>query len=257
MRKLIGLTGPSSFTDECKEVVEKYLEQNYVLLYHENRQNLNEWLEKCDGFLITGGLDVHPSIYDRDIVNHHNLNKFDIQRDLREIVVINYALENKKPMLGICRGHQLIGLVLGMKADFCMDLSESITVHQPTKSSISINKGEPVHSVELIDQNSFTIDDPVERSVIKEVMGEKTGKTIWTNSFHHQGIYYNPQGGAYYKQLGVKVLGIASADTNKGKFKIIELMRGDNWISAQWHPEWDYEFNTPSKTVLDIFKRML
>lgn len=256
MRKLIGLTGPSSFTDECKELVEKYFQYNYVLLYHEDQNNLDEWLVKCDGFLIAGGVDIHPSIYDRDVINHQNLNKFDIKRDLREVCVIDYALKNKKPMLGICRGHQLIGLVLGMKADFCMDLSDSLTVHQPTKAGININKGEPVHSVEIITDN-FTPGYPKERNILKDVMLDKFTKLIWTNSFHHQGIYYNPQGDSYYKSLGVNVIGISSADTAKNKFKIIEAMRGDTWISVQWHPEWDYEINTPSKTVLEIFKGML
>jgi len=256
MRKLIGLTGPSAFSDECKIVIEKYLKQNFVFLSHDDMENLEGWLEKCDAFLVSGGVDVHPSLYERDIPNHQNMSKFDFQRDLRETVVIDHAITQKKPMLGICRGHQMIGLYHGVKADFCLDLSSSHTVHQPTKSNVSISKGEPVHYVELLDPKAFPVDAPQEREILKRIMEEDQQKRLWVNSFHHQGIYYNPQGFDYMGR-GIEVLGISPADQNNKQFKIIELMRGETWISAQWHPEWDYESNTPSRAVIDYFKRMV
>jgi putative glutamine amidotransferase len=255
MRKLIGLTGPSAFTDECKQLVEKHLKQNFVFLYHDDRENLEGWVSKCDAFLISGGVDVHPSIYERDILNHQNMSKFDFLRDLRELAVVDYAITKKKPMLGICRGHQVIGIYHGLKADFCLDLTNCSVVHQPNKSNVSINKGEPVHSVELLDPKAFPIEEPLEREVLKRVMVEEQ-KKLWVNSFHHQGIYYNPQG-ADYKGRGIEVLGVACADHNNKQYKVIELMRGDSWISCQWHPEWDYEVNSPSRAVIETFRGML
>ncbi len=256
MRKLVGLTGPSAFSDECKQVVEKYMKCNFVFLYHDDKDNLEEWLGKCDAFLIAGGVDIHPTVYERDVANHQNFSKFDLQRDLREISTIDHAITNKKPMLGICRGHQIIGLYHGMKADFCLDLTNSSVIHQPTKTSISVNKGEPVHSIELLDPKTFPVGEPQEREILRKVFAEDHQKTLWVNSFHHQGIYYNPQG-FDYKGRGVEVLGIAPADHNNKQFKIIELMRGETWISCQWHPEWDYEENTPSRAVIDAFRRMI
>lgn len=253
MRKLIGLTGPSSFTDECKQVIETYLKQNYVLLYHEDDENLKEWLGKCDAFILAGGLDIHPSVYERNISNHCSLSKFDLQRDLRELTVVKYAMDKKKPMLGICRGHQMIGIANGLKADFCIDLMNANVVHQPAKSGVTINRGEPVHCIELMDK--FRIPTANERNVIYKVLGDENPKFAWVNSFHHQGIYFNP--GNAYKNKGIEILATANADTPKEKYKIIELMRGEKWISCQWHPEWDYEVNTVSKAVLDQFAEMM
>ncbi len=257
-RKLIGLTGPSSFTDECKELIEKYLNYNYILLYHDDMDNLRYWLTKCDAFIVAGGVDIHPTIYERNLINNNNLSKFDFQRDLRELVVIAYAIDNDKPMLGICRGHQMIGLFHGMKgADFCMDLCNVNTIHQPTKSGITAMKGDVMHFLELTDPKAFQIPEPPEREILRDVMGEEQGKFYWVNSFHHQGILFNKS--FPYKENGVQVLGLAAAETNKDKdnVKIVELMRGKKWISCQWHPEWDYDVNTPSKAVVDAFNNML
>jgi putative glutamine amidotransferase len=253
MKKLIGLTGPSSFTTECVRMIEKHFETDFVLLYHENESNLKSWMERCDAFVVAGGVDIHPSIYESNILSKHNLSKFDLQRDMRELMVIDYALNKKIPMLGICRGHQLIGIALGMKPAFCMDLTDSQTVHQAAKAGIALDRNEPIHSVKLI--GSFSLGEVSERKVIKDVMMESQGKVMWVNSFHHQGIFHNDA--MNYQQMGVEVIGIASAQMDKKSHSIIELMRGDTWLSCQWHPEYDYDINTPSKAVLDNFKKMM
>jgi gamma-glutamyl-gamma-aminobutyrate hydrolase PuuD len=92
--------------------------------------------------------------------------------------------------------------------------------------------------------------------VAVNILGEDHKKRIWVNSFHHQGVIYNPgKDGKAYTEKGITVIGTSAADWDKPQ-KIIELMRGDNWVSVQWHPEYDYEINTPSQTVLNMFKNL-
>lgn len=255
MKKLIGLTGPSAFTNECVQMIEGYFGQDFVLLYHEKSDNLEAWTTKCDAFVIAGGVDIHPSFYGCNIINNRNLSKFDFSRDIRELQIVDHAIKTKKPMLGICRGHQLIGLTLGLKSCFCMDLCASQTIHQTAKSSIALSKGEPAHYVDIIDANAFVINDVPERKILHNIMEEVNENRIWVNSFHHQALFYNTT--VDYRQYGVEVLGIAPAEIDSKSYQIIELMRGERWVSAQWHPEYDYMTNTPSRTVLDLFKKLM
>jgi putative glutamine amidotransferase len=253
-KPLLGVTGPSGFSSHCFRMAEKYFGANFVTLPHENQENLRHWLKQCDGLVVAGGVDIHPSLYGKNVRNQQGLSKFDIQRDMRELGVVNYCLKRKKPMLCICRGHQLLSIALGLAPEFVMDLGGCDTVHQPnSRNGITASEHDVMHSVHLL--GDF-LEEPVrERESVHTVLGESS-KQVWVNSYHHQGIFYlnMPE---HYKEKGVEVLGVASAEMDKKNGSIIELMRGESWVSTQWHPEYDYENNTPSRSVLNMFKRLL
>jgi putative glutamine amidotransferase len=256
-RKLIGLTGISSFSQECMDAIEEFFDANFVLLYHGADENLNYWLEKVDAVILAGGVDIHPSVYGESDWNNHNLSKFDIKRDNRELQVVEYCLKHKKPMLGICRGHQLLGLRHGFP--FMMDLSEATVCHQPQRQNIQANPKEPVHSVKIINPEIFygvyqMPRDVPERKTIRETLGEKGKERIWVNSFHHQGLIYMPK--RDYIKDGIDIIGTAFVDLENCKY-IVELMQGDRWISCQWHPEFDWKENTASRIVFARFKAMV
>src|SRR5579859_2727637 len=126
-RKLIGLTGPSIFTQDCIDAIEEFLDANFVLLYHGTESNLNYWLDVVDAVIISGGIDIHPTVYSECVWSGANLSKFDIKRDGRELQIIDYCLQKNKPLLGICRGHQLLGVRHGI--GFVMDLTASQYCH--------------------------------------------------------------------------------------------------------------------------------
>ena len=77
-----------------------------------NSPNVTELLDLCDGFLLPGGDDIDPVCYGQ--TNDEGLSK-DIDPALDKIdkIILDYAFQNKKPVLGICRGVQSIAAFLG------------------------------------------------------------------------------------------------------------------------------------------------
>ena len=259
-RQLIGLTGPSAFTAECIDMVEEYYEADFVMLYQNNEKNLLRWVDRCDGIVIAGGVDIHPTIYNNSIWNNQGFSKFDLKRDQREIVVIDHCTHTGKPLFGICRGHQLIGVTIGFF--LIPDLSTSSICHQPQRQQITLERHEPMHSVQIINPeefyNIFPGRDPNERTAYQRVMGFDQNTKLWTNSFHHQGLAYPTKGGWPNGAEKIQVYGTARVDLQGIKVdKIIELMGGETWVSCQFHPEYDWRVNTASRAVLERFKTLM
>lgn len=72
--------------------------------------NLNTKLDQFDGFLLPGGFDIDPKYY-----NQRNYASYSVdeEMDLLDKKIIDYAVKNKKPLLGICRGIQSLNVFLG------------------------------------------------------------------------------------------------------------------------------------------------
>lgn len=261
-RKLIGMTGPSYFTEHCIGMCEKFFKANFVLLYQSDCENLVEWVERCDGVILAGGVDLHPSIYGEQVYTDKGLSKFDVQRDIRELFLLDRCFATKKPLLGICRGHQILAVYKGLLKDFIMDLSGNVC-HQPHKYNISVSPKEPTHSITLRNLELFNVENPKERKIIAKTIHEDVEeKKAWINSFHHQGIkYLTPRSNidTYYSDKDVAVFATAPTGLEKIPY-VIEGMTGiekSHWLSVQWHPEFDYEDNTASRIILEQFSKLM
>jgi len=263
-RPLIGVTGPSSFSADMMRMTEKLLGANYVLLYHDATDNLSYWLERIDGIIFSGGVDIHPAVYGQSVTTCNSLSKFDYMRDLREIRLLHSSLERKIPVLGVCRGHQLIGIYNGMR--LLQDISSSNIAHAPSKAGITLGKEEPTHVLKLIEAETYYKEYNPASNFDKEVLSmigpkkEEKEEKIFINSFHHQAILYQKD----VKKAGVRVLGVSHcglAASDKDKWEnIVEFMDGGadgKWISVQWHPEYDWEISAHSQAVLEKFKKMI
>lgn len=65
----------------------------------------------CDGLLLTGGVDIEPSLYGEEVLNHTVIT--DPSRTSYELCLTRAFLQKKKPILAICRGFQLLNCILG------------------------------------------------------------------------------------------------------------------------------------------------
>lgn len=115
-----------------------------------NNPNQKEIFDLCDAFLVTGGWDVNPICYGE--TNEKGLSK-DIHDALDQIdkEVILYAIDVKKPLLGICRGHQSLNVFLGGT------LYQNMEGHESSKDShlLLVKKDKRISFDSKITVNSY------------------------------------------------------------------------------------------------------
>ena len=242
-KKVIGITLPSVFTAEVREMVEKHFGAIPLDLTQNGAEDIKQVFDMCDAVILAGGSDVFPATVksgieneQREIMRGQGYSKFDKKRDLRELELIKLAEEHNKPLLAICRGFQLIMASKGFYLH--SDISWSDVVHSPR--DIELN-GEDVHYVRCLPE------------VKKEFFDREM-----VNSFHHQAIACVEQEEA--ARVGVQILATANLSYETAKedeVLIIEMARGKNWLGVQFHPEDNYETNKASQIVLEKFKQMI
>ncbi len=167
--------------------------------------------EPLDGLVISGGNDIGPEHYGGDIEAKVN---DDPERDRLEITWISKALEGGLPLLGICRGAQLINVVLGG------------TLHQDIRPLRKLTYNRPG----LLPTKQVQIDPG---SLVAKVCGRTR---LRVNSLHHQAI----------KDLG-KDLEVVGRDLDEIT-QAVEASGGRRIIGVQWHPE--YLLYLPSQLAL-------
>jgi len=131
-----------------------------------------EYVRRCDGVMLTGGDDIQPELYYPDVPAElrKTVGPNDPVRDLLETLVVREAFAQQKPLLAICRGHQILNITLG----------GTLFVDIPSQVKTEINhsrlkqKDRVVHQVIL-----------EEDSLIHRVFGERE---IGVNSSHHQAV---------------------------------------------------------------------
>ncbi|MFA6843821.1 MAG: type 1 glutamine amidotransferase [Bacilli bacterium] len=104
-------------------------------------------LDICDGFLLPGGEDMNPACF-------HQENKgsklFDDRLDVIDKIVIDYAVKTKKPILGICRGHQVLNVFLG--GDLIQDIGQS---HQAVRHMVTTYPNRLINFPTTMEINSY------------------------------------------------------------------------------------------------------
>jgi len=166
-------------------------------------------LDHCHALLITGGEDVFPGWYGM-IHDTARCGEFDRYRDTLEIRLIRRALELNMPVLGICRGHQILNVALG--GTLIIDIPDHIgtqVIHRCPGDPLACH-----HEVKV-----------VEGSLMHEITGKSHGIV---NTNHHQAIKLLAS--------GLKITAISA----EGLPEAIEweYPQGRSFLlGVQWHPE--------------------
>ena len=175
--------------------------------------NVKELLQRVNGLLLAGGSDVSPLNYHEE--PHQKLGSINERRDQAELSLVKQAIALNLPILGICRGLQLINVALG--GNLYQDLSEN-TAFYIKHQQYGTNWETPTHSVTL----------PVKGTVLDKVF--KDTKPL-VNSLHHQAV----------KDLGTGLRVIAQSQDNL--IEAVDMPKYGKLLAVQWHPEAQYLHN--------------
>lgn len=182
-------------------------------------RNLNEidsLIKLSDGLLLSGGPDIDPVHFGK--VAEKDRCTIDLRRDSIEFKAIHSAVENNVPILGICRGLQLLNVAFGgsLYTDIPSDVPNFIP-HQQTE-------GDSYHQITC-----------VKKSLLYNIIGNDT---ITVNSNHHQSI----------DKIADNF--IVTAETVDSVVEAIEYTGRSPWIFAvQWHPE-RLDFNSKASGMI-------
>ena len=194
---------------------------SFIFPFTEDKKDIRQLAERCDGFLFTGGPDIAPEYYHEEAPE--GLVEVCPKRDALECMVFEAAMELDKPVLGICRGIQVINVFLG--GSLYQDLPTqhpSETIHrQPPPYD------RPVHDVILEE------DTPLYRCF--------GASRVPVNSHHHQAI----------RSLapGLK----AMAYSPDGLIEAVYMPEKRFLWAVQWHPERLYKTDPYSRELFLAF----
>jgi len=173
--------------------------------YGQPTDSIDKWLTEAAGIIITGGRDIHPSIYGKSN-EVEKCGEFDRYRDSLELKMVAFAKNNQTPLLGICRGHQMLNVALGgsLYTDIPTDIKKNVS-HRNADNP-------PMHKIFI-----------KKKSLLAKIIG---AKKCTVNSYHHQSA----------DKLGENLSVIAR--TRDGVVESIVYTK-PNWIAlgVQFHPE--------------------
>jgi putative glutamine amidotransferase len=168
--------------------------------------NINKYIDMLDGILFTGGEDISPILFGENPLKQ--VTYISTDRDTHEIAMFKKAYEKNIPILGICRGIQLMNVAQGgtLYQDIDAQIQGALG-HGPMENPVN----ELYHTVSIQKEsilfNIFQTDE------------------LKVNSFHHQSI----------KDLGSDLK--VTALSTEGIIEGVESCQKDFVVGVQWHPE--------------------
>lgn len=236
MRKpIIGLAGNNITmkSGSIREIERVYVNEDYVravekaggipiilpIVHDEAGIQLQVGL--CSGIIMTGGQDIHPKCYEEEA--RQGLGNVNLAADEYQMKLLKAALAGAKPVLAICRGHQVLNVVCG--GTIFQDLAE---MPAPTLKHVQDSKRyEVAHKIGIL---------------VGSLLWSMLGEAVWVNSYHHQCV----------KEVG-KGLRVTARSAD-GAIEGLELADREFVVGVQWHPEM---MASNSDEMLCLFRRLI
>lgn len=176
-----------------------------LIPYTDIDDDRRKYLSICDGFLFCGGNDVNPLLFGEELLTEKGSTDWNL--DQFHMDFMSLVIQRNLPVLGICRGMQILNLALGGSIYQDLNLMESPHLNH---MQCSRSRSDVSHKI-TISPNSLLFDCCSNSSLV--------------NSFHHQCV----------KTLGkgLRMTAIAS----DGVIEAIELTSHSFALGVQWHPE--------------------
>ena len=185
--------------------VEWIEDDNTIILDAYTIKNTDSILALADGIILTGGEDINPLQY-MDTINLAVCGDINYQRDTLERKLFDFAFKKKLPLVGVCRGMQMMNVASGgsLYGDIPTEIGTTV-IHR--------NNGEVMHEIVLCDTSSLIFPDGTD--------------TIMVNSWHHQGLKIMPN------HLRV----IARSFDGLPETVVMDKSEHPFMIAVQFHPE--------------------
>lgn len=169
--------------------------------------DVHNYAEALDGLVLQGGVDISPSLYGEEPLEVMSQHRQDPIRDRYEMKLLHAFVQRKKPVLGICRGFQLMNVYSGGT------LFQDLPTQRPQEVAH--------YRSDLYDRLTHDVKF-VENGMLQKLYGKDEGKII---SIHHQGV----------KKLGYQLT--AEAHSDDGLIEAFSSQVHPFFVGVQWHPE--------------------
>lgn len=227
MRPIIGITSNHNDGENIFSLKEFYISSiseaggvPLILPPTTEEKLIEDYLQLCNGLLLTGGGDIDPLYW--GAFPGDKLGEINPLRDSFEIIISKKALQERKPVLGICRGCQVMNVAAG--GSLFQDIVSDMCHMQ------NIARKYPFHDI-FVEKNT-RLGEILKSDIIK------------VNSLHHQAI---ERPGA-----GIRISALAA----DGTVEAIESRRHKFYIGVQWHPEsLSDEFSSRLFTALTLISK--
>jgi putative glutamine amidotransferase len=189
----------------------------------DDEEALRAVYEACGGILIPGGVDMDPATSGE--VPHEKLGRIDPARDRVELQLTRWAVEDRKPLLGLCRGLQVINVAAGGSLYQDLDAQLEGAIKHDYFPTYGFERDHLSHAVAVAPTSRL-------RSLVDL-------EQLPVNSMHHQGV----------KTLGTGLRACAFA--SDGLIEAVESTDGHWMVGVQWHPE---VFEADDPHTRDLFR---
>lgn len=199
-----------SLSDDYAQGIEHAGGLPLVIPFLESKSALEAMATRVDGVLLSGGEDIDPLLYGDE--PQMGLGEITPERDELEIELVRLMRQQRKPVLGICRGMQLMNVAFGgtLYQDLPREWKGKIQ-HAQRRARNHVS-----HSVTVAPESrmsSLLFTDPSELLEIR------------VNSFHHQAV----------KQIAPGF--VPTAWDGEGLIEAMEAGTDEFLLAVQWHPE--------------------